>query len=90
MKVFGIKLNYIIIVGVFFVCSYVGLFEDGWYYFRLMKKFYGIDLVREYYGCMIDLLGKVGKFDDVVKLLNEMECELDVVIWRIFFGVCRV
>ncbi|CAN6875961.1 unnamed protein product [Brassica oleracea] len=90
MKASGTKPNYITIVGVLFACSHAGLLEDGWYYFRSMKKLYGIVPVREHYGCMIDLLGKAGKLDDAVKLLNEMECEPDAVTWRTLLGACRV
>ncbi|KAJ4901165.1 Pentatricopeptide repeat-containing protein [Raphanus sativus] len=90
MKASGTKPNYITIVGVLFACSHAGLLEDGWYYFRSMKKLYGIEPVREHYGCMIDLLGKAGKLDDAVKLLNEMECEPDAVTWRTLLGACRV
>ncbi|KAL0889569.1 hypothetical protein Bca101_013552 [Brassica carinata] len=90
MKASGTKPNYITIVGVLFACSHAGLLEDGWYYFRSMKKLYGIDPVREHYGCMIDLLGKAGKLDDAVKLLNEMEWEPDAVTWRTLLGACRV
>ncbi|XP_010425185.2 PREDICTED: pentatricopeptide repeat-containing protein At2g03880, mitochondrial [Camelina sativa] len=90
MKSSGTKPNYVTIVGVLFACSHAGLLEDGWYYFRSMKKLYGIDPVREHYGCMIDLLGKAGKLDDAVKLLNEMECEPDAVTWRTLLGACRV
>ncbi|CAF2001633.1 pentatricopeptide repeat-containing protein At2g03880, mitochondrial-like [Brassica napus] len=90
MKASGTKPNYITIVGVLFACSHAGLLEDGWYYFRSMKKLYGIVPVREHYGCMIDLLGKSGKLEDAVKLLNEMECEPDAVTWRTLLGACRV
>ncbi|XP_006290740.2 pentatricopeptide repeat-containing protein At2g03880, mitochondrial [Capsella rubella] len=90
MKSSGTKPNYITIVGVLFACSHAGLLEDGWYYFRSMKKLYGIDPGREHYGCMIDLLGKAGKLDDAAKLLNEMECEPDAVTWRTLLGACRV
>lgn len=90
MKASGTKPNYITIVGVLFACSHAGLLEDGWYYFRSMKKLYGIVPVREHYGCMIDLLGKAGKLDDAVKLLNEMQCQPDVVTWRTLLGACRV
>ncbi|CAN8266576.1 unnamed protein product [Cochlearia groenlandica] len=90
MKLSGIKPNYITVVGVLFACSHAGLLEDGWYYFRSMKKLYGIDPGREHYGCMIDLLGKAGKLDDAVKLLNEMNCKPDAVTWRTLLGACRV
>ncbi|KAI9110515.1 hypothetical protein K1719_018381 [Acacia pycnantha] len=90
MKTSGPKPNYITIVGVLFACSHAGLVNEGLYYFHSMKDLYGIDPGREHYGCMLDLLGRAGKLDDAVKLINEMNCKLDVVMWRTLLDACRV
>lgn len=90
MKSSGTPPNYITIVGVLFACSHAGLLEQGWYYFRSMKKLFGIDPGREHYGCMIDLLGRAGKLDDAVKLLHEMNCAPDAVTWRTLLGACKI
>ncbi|RVW48348.1 Pentatricopeptide repeat-containing protein, mitochondrial [Vitis vinifera] len=71
-------------------CSHAGLVEKGWYYFRSMKKLFGVDPGREHYGCLIDLLGRAGRLDEAVKLIHEMECEPDSVTWRTLLGACRV
>ncbi|CAN4104504.1 unnamed protein product [Withania somnifera] len=90
MKVSGIRPNYITVLGVLFACSHAGLVEDGQYYFHSMKKLFGIEPGREHYGCMVDLLGRSGKLDEAVKLIQEMECEPDAVTWRTLLGACRV
>lgn len=90
MKVWGPKPNYITILGVLFACSHAGLVDEGWYSFRSMKTLYGIDPGREHYGCMLDLLGRAGKLDDMVKLIHEMNFEPDVVTWRTLVDSCRV
>ncbi|XP_030544100.2 pentatricopeptide repeat-containing protein At2g03880, mitochondrial [Rhodamnia argentea] len=90
MKHSGTEPNYITIVGVLFACSHAGLVEDGLHYFRSMKRSFGIDPGREHYGCMVDLLGRAGKLDEAVKLINEMECEPDAVTWRTLLSACRV
>ncbi|KAF5449134.1 hypothetical protein F2P56_029611 [Juglans regia] len=90
MKESGVKPNYITILGVLFACSHAGLVEDGWYYFQSMKKLFGIDPGREHYGCIIDLLGRAGKLDQAIKLIQEMDCEADAVTWRTLLGACRV
>ncbi|KAJ4715812.1 Pentatricopeptide repeat-containing protein [Melia azedarach] len=90
MKVSGIKPNYITIVGVLFACSHAGLVEDGWHHFRSMKKLYGIDPAREHYSCMIDLLGRAGKLDEAMQLIQEMPYEPDAVAWRALLGACKV
>ncbi|XP_057415475.1 pentatricopeptide repeat-containing protein At2g03880, mitochondrial [Lotus japonicus] len=89
MKVMGPRPNYITILGVLFACSHAGLVDDGWHYFRSMKNLYGIDPGREHYGCMLDLLGRAGKLDDMVKLIHEMNCKPDVVTWRTLLDACR-
>ncbi|KAI6689568.1 hypothetical protein NL676_026396 [Syzygium grande] len=90
MKHSGTKPNYITIVGVLFACSHAGLVEDGLHHFQSMKNSFGIDPGREHYGCMVDLLGRAGKLDEAVKLINEMECEPDAVTWRTLLSACRV
>ncbi|GAB4838681.1 Pentatricopeptide repeat-containing protein At2g03880, mitochondrial [Ancistrocladus abbreviatus] len=90
MKAFGPKPNNITVLGVLFACSHAGLLEQGWCYFRSMKKLFGIDPQQEHYGCMIDLLGRAGKLDDAVKLIHDMQCKPDAVTWRALLGACRV
>ncbi|KAL2532379.1 Pentatricopeptide repeat-containing protein [Abeliophyllum distichum] len=90
MRFSGTKPNYITILGVMFACSHAGLVEDGQYYFRSMKKLFGIDPGREHYGCMVDLLGRAGKLEEAIKLIHAMEYEPDAVMWRTLLGACRV
>ncbi|KAF5205429.1 Pentatricopeptide repeat, partial [Thalictrum thalictroides] len=89
MKDSGTKPNYITIVGVLFACSHAGLVDDGWAYFRSLKRVYGIDPRREHYGCMVDLLGRAGKFPEAVQFIHEMKCEPDAVIWRTLLSACK-
>ncbi|KAL2343715.1 hypothetical protein Fmac_005000 [Flemingia macrophylla] len=89
MKVQGSKPNHITILGVLFACSHAGLVNEGWNYFRSMKNLYGVDPEREHYGCMLDLLGRAGMLDDMVKLIHEMNCEPDIVTWRTLLDACR-
>lgn len=90
MKTSGTKPNYITILGVLFACSHSGLVKDGQYYFGSMKMLFGVDPGREHYGCMIDLLGRAGRLDEAMKLIDEMKCEPDAVTWRTLLGACRV
>lgn len=90
MKTLGPKPNYITLVGVLFACSHAGLVNEGLYYFQSMKNLYGIDPGREHYGCILDLLGRAGRLDDAVKLIHEMNCEPDAVMWRTLLDACRV
>lgn len=82
--------NVIIFVLVLIVCSYVGNVEKGKEYFTRMEEEYGIELNIRYYGCMVDMLGRVGFLIDVFYFVEKMKIELNVIIWRILLGVCRV
>ncbi|GJV11664.1 pentatricopeptide repeat-containing protein [Tanacetum coccineum] len=55
---------------------------QGRSYFESMEKVFGIKAGREHYGCMVDLLGRAGKFDEAVELIHNMEPEPDAVTWR--------
>ncbi|CAA0836059.1 Pentatricopeptide repeat-containing protein -mitochondrial [Striga hermonthica] len=90
MKASGMRPNYITILGVLFACSHAGLVRDGEFYFKSMKTLFGIDPGREHYGCMVDLLGRAGKFEEAMKLIHEMKCEPDAVTWRTLLNSCRV
>ncbi|KAL7115054.1 hypothetical protein ACP275_04G160300 [Erythranthe tilingii] len=90
MKSSGANPNHITILGVLFACSHAGLVKEGDYYFKSMKKLFGIDPGREHYGCMVDLLGRAGKVEEAIELINEMKCEPDAVTWRTLLGACRV
>lgn len=55
-----------------------------------MKDVYKIELNIKYYGCMVDMLGRVGLLDEVFMFVELMEIEFNVIVWRIFLGVCRI
>lgn len=92
MKSSGTKPNYITIVGVLFACSHAGLVDKGRSYFESMEKVFGIKPGREHYGCMVDLLGRAGKLDEAIELIQSMEPKLepDAVTWRALLGACRI
>lgn len=41
----------------------MGLVEEGKLVFYIMERDYNVKLMIEYYGCMVDLFGRVGLFD---------------------------
>ncbi|KAF3434901.1 hypothetical protein FNV43_RR21988 [Rhamnella rubrinervis] len=58
--------------------------------FSINEAAFGIDPGREHYGCIIDLLGRAGKLDEAVRLINGMKSEPDAITWRTLLGACRV
>ncbi|KAL6186882.1 hypothetical protein ACLB2K_043001 [Fragaria x ananassa] len=54
------------------MCSHSGLGHKGWKIFRMMDRDFGIKPDPKHYGCMIDLLGRSGRFDAALELTQEL------------------
>ncbi|KAG9156372.1 hypothetical protein Leryth_009238 [Lithospermum erythrorhizon] len=76
-------------VSLLLACSIAGLVEESWTFFNSMKKKYGIDPGIEHYGCIIDLLGRVGSLDQAKHLIDEMPLEPTARIWGSLLAASR-
>ncbi|XP_021903849.1 pentatricopeptide repeat-containing protein At4g35130, chloroplastic-like [Carica papaya] len=81
MREKGIQPNGSTFVSLLLSCSISGLVNEGWAYFNSMKRDYGIDPGIEHYGCMLDLLGRVGDLDDAKSFIEEMPLVPTARIW---------
>ncbi|XP_061351586.1 pentatricopeptide repeat-containing protein At1g14470 [Gastrolobium bilobum] len=70
MKEDGIEPDRITYIGVLIACSHAGLLEEGQKVFESIKV---PDV--DHYACMIDMLGRVGKLEEAVKLIQSMPME---------------
>ncbi|KAL4193506.1 hypothetical protein AMTRI_Chr06g199850 [Amborella trichopoda] len=86
----GVKSNKVTVIGILGACNHGGLVEQGWYYFDLMRRVYKISPTIEHYGCMIDLLGRAGQFNDAEELMQSMPMKPDGVIWGALLGACMI
>ncbi|KAK7328367.1 hypothetical protein VNO77_22472 [Canavalia gladiata] len=70
MKEDGIEPDRITYIGVLTACSHAGLLEEG------QKVFESIQVPDvDHYACMIDMLGRVGKLEEAMKLIQSMPVE---------------
>ncbi|KAL5729214.1 hypothetical protein ACHQM5_002192 [Ranunculus cassubicifolius] len=84
----GVTPDEITFIGVLSACSYLGLIEEGKKYFSSMNEIYGITPTRKHYACMVDILGRAGKLDEVKTLIEEMIYPPDSLIWQTVLGSC--
>lgn len=77
-------------LGILSACSHMGLVEEGKKYFYSMSESYGITPNIEHYACLIDMLGRAGKFDEVERLIEDMELTPNALIWENVLGACRL
>lgn len=83
-----IGIDDVTMIGVLSACSHSGLVDLGYMYFDSMKKKYGIEPKVEHYGCIVDLLGRAGKFDEAMEIIESIEADI-VLLGTLAFS-CRI
>ncbi|KZV18854.1 pentatricopeptide repeat-containing protein mitochondrial-like [Dorcoceras hygrometricum] len=86
----GVKPNSICFVSVLSACCHGGLVDEGWHWFCAMQHRFNIEPSIEHYGCMVDLLGRVGYVTKAYNLIMEMRVRPDFVIWCSLLAACRI
>lgn len=89
MEIRGIKPNFITFLCVLYACSHAGLVEKGQYYFELMKE-HGIEPGSQHYASLVDLLGRAGKLQEAVSVINKMPIAPTESVWGALLTGCRI
>ncbi|KAL8230197.1 hypothetical protein R6Q59_000178 [Mikania micrantha] len=71
-------------------CSHSGLLDEGRSIFDRMQREFGVMPNVHHYGCLVDLMGRVGLVEDAYELILSMKCQPDATIWRTLLGACKV
>ncbi|KAL0315692.1 UNVERIFIED_CONTAM: Pentatricopeptide repeat-containing protein [Sesamum radiatum] len=58
--------------------------------FETMKEQFGIEPTQEHYACMIDVLGRAGKLDKAMHLVNNMPFEANSIVWGALLGAAKI
>ncbi|KAL6978641.1 hypothetical protein U1Q18_020308 [Sarracenia purpurea var. burkii] len=82
--------NSITFVSILSACSHSGRVEEGWNYFKLMSKDYGITPTSEHFACIVDLLGRAGKIDEALCFIRDMPMEPTASVWGAVLSACRI
>ncbi|XP_065877866.1 pentatricopeptide repeat-containing protein At3g24000, mitochondrial-like [Euphorbia lathyris] len=86
----GIVPDELTFIGILAACSYIGLVEEGKKFFDSMSKEYGITPSIEHHACMVDILGRAGRFDEVEVFIEEMKLTRYSLIWETVLGACKL
>ncbi|XAR66312.1 hypothetical protein NMG60_11012499 [Bertholletia excelsa] len=90
MKQSDVKVDSVSFINVLSACRHTGLIEEGRKLFYSMKDEHGLDPGLEHYSCMVDLLGRAGFFNEVLRLIETMPLEPDAGVWGALLGACRM
>ncbi|KAL3654828.1 hypothetical protein CASFOL_000614 [Castilleja foliolosa] len=86
----GVGPNTVTFIGVLGACSHAGLVEQGKSFFEKMESFYGVKRCVDHYNCMVDLLGRTGRLDEALSLVQRMPMEPNAGVWGALLGACRM
>ncbi|KAL2244581.1 UNVERIFIED_CONTAM: Pentatricopeptide repeat-containing protein [Sesamum indicum] len=86
----GFKPDSITYVAVLTACSHSGLVDAGLKIFNSMQQAHGLEPLSDHYTCIIDSLGRAGRFSEVEEIIDKMPCKDDPVIWEVLLSSCRV
>jgi len=88
MKKCGVIANEITFIGVLGACRHMGLVDEGRHYFYSMVKEHKLEPNVKHYGCMVDLLGRVGLLKEAEELIFNMPMEPDITTWSALVSAC--
>ncbi|XP_022974048.1 pentatricopeptide repeat-containing protein At1g33350 [Cucurbita maxima] len=86
----GVQPDAVTFVGVLNACTHGGLVEKGYSYFKMMRQDYDIEPQIEHFGCLIDLLGRAGRFEEAMEVVRGMNIEPDEVVWGSLLNGCKI
>ncbi|KAF3450205.1 hypothetical protein FNV43_RR06285 [Rhamnella rubrinervis] len=86
----GEKPDDITFVAVLTACSHSGLTDAGIEIFNSMKQEHGVEPALDHFTCIIDSLGRAGRFKEAEVLLDKMPYKDDPIIWEVLLSSCRV
>lgn len=89
MQMLGFKPDAFTYIGILMACNHMGLIEQGIRCLNEMQVLHGVEPKLEHYACVIDMLGRSGRFTDAIELIEDMHVEPDAAIWNSLLSSCR-
>ncbi|CAN6243168.1 unnamed protein product [Urochloa humidicola] len=71
-------------------CSHAGLVDEAIAFFNSMESNYGITPLVEHYTCLIDAMGRAGRFVEVEAVIDRMPYKDDPIVWEVLLAACVV
>ncbi|WVZ14179.1 hypothetical protein V8G54_011745 [Vigna mungo] len=85
-----VRPNGITFVGVLNACSHGGLVDLGCEIFQSMKRVHGIEPAVEHYGCLVDILGRVGRLEEAFDFVLRMGGQADDKMLCSLLSACKI
>ncbi|KAL5098742.1 hypothetical protein RYX36_003069 [Vicia faba] len=86
----GKKPDDITFIAVLTACSHSALVDEGVEIFNAMLQKFEVVPKLDHYTCIIDCLGRAGRFHEVEVILDTMPYKDDTIVWEVVLSSCRV
>ncbi|KAG6470158.1 hypothetical protein ZIOFF_071215 [Zingiber officinale] len=77
-------------LGILVACSHVGYVDQAVRYFKLMSDTFNIIPSASHYACMVDIMGRAGRLEEALDIINQMPFKPDVATWKTLLGSCMM
>ncbi|XP_007203772.1 pentatricopeptide repeat-containing protein At5g44230 isoform X1 [Prunus persica] len=85
-----IRPNRVTFIGVLTACSHAGMVDQGRQLFATMEKYYNVVPSADHYTCMVDLLGRAGRLEEALELVETMPIAAHGGVWGALLGACHI
>ncbi|KAI3941722.1 hypothetical protein MKX01_014476 [Papaver californicum] len=85
----GFKPDGVSFTGALTACSHAGLVDEGLQLYETMKKVHRISPRIEHFGCIVDLLSRVGSLEDAFRVIETMPMKPNEVVLGSLLAACR-
>lgn len=82
--------NAITFVSVISACSHSGLISEGYKCFESMGRDHSIEPSMDHYACVVDLLGRSGRFAEAEEFIRDMPVHPNSSIWGPLLAACQL
>ena len=89
LKLAGFQPDGVSFTTILAACCHTGLVREGLEYFLSISRDYGLVLEPYHYGILIDMYGRVGDFNKIENMLQNIFVQTDVSVWLCLLGACR-
>ncbi|KAJ4767511.1 Pentatricopeptide repeat-containing protein [Rhynchospora pubera] len=86
----GVWPDDVTLVGVLNACAHGELIDEGFSIFNSIETVYSISPKIEHYGCVVDLLGCVGRLKEAYEFVLNIPMKPNLVIWGTLLSACKM
>ncbi|CAJ2629950.1 unnamed protein product [Trifolium pratense] len=90
MRLAGVKPDSVTLLSLISACSHGGLLDLGLEYFYSMQKVYHITPKLDHYVCLVDLLGRGGRLEEAMGVIETMPFKPDSLVCKTLLNACNL